>query len=400
MTTHRIPVQGYLETHSPRELFAEHGITIAPSTCGRVVSASYDQLAARKTDPMAIEARGHVLRILDGAYSPTKPLGKTVILARFFRRFFNHGEGGPEHQVDLTHPLARFEEKLDGSLVGVYFDPYDRDGMGRWHVATRTVPQGDKHLGGGYTARELYEKSVGYGLETFTGLCGMNPGHTYLSELCTPFNEVHVLQDEFKATLLGIRDTQTGVEYDPEPFALQAGIPSVKVHKFGSVEETLRYIHSQHPRKHEGMVAKILHPDGSVQRTKIKNAAYVATAHLTGMKVNSPRSVMSLVLTGCLGDVADSINAHMAEMGRKFELGLAAYAHTQDALYDKLCPTGTDRKTLAIAAGKNGLAHAYAFARFQGDVTNYVQWVNTQRKDGGWSDSFLDGLVKSVSSVG
>src|SRR6478609_5767270 len=112
----RLLVQQFLrEGGSPEQLLASHGVR-AKAYNGKV-SFVYDQLAARNDDPLACQCRGLVLR--EGSWE---------ILARPFDRFFNHGQA---EAASIDWATARFEEKLDGTLLIVYWDPLAGAG-GRW----------------------------------------------------------------------------------------------------------------------------------------------------------------------------------------------------------------------------------------------------------------------------
>lgn len=388
--TNPLPVQDFLREHSARELFAAHGVALRPSDDGKVMAVDYDQLAAKKSDNLVLECRGLVLRLYS-PFSPTKPVGETSIVARPMSRFFNHGEGGPEHQIDLNDPNVRFEEKYDGTLCNIYFDFEDH----QWNVATRSVPRGDKLLGDGYTTRELFEKAARMPFSDFANRLGPRE-HTYGFELCTPVNEVHVRQDDFQVTLLAVRDNQSGREFDPVPFATNAGICPARTHKFDTVEATLEYIHSQPSRAHEGMVAKLLDAEGRMRRTKIKNLSYVAAAHLAGSapKVNSLRSLMSLVLSGNFEDAAPTMNNYAAERGRVMEVKVGEHMRLQDALYESIGDVGTDRRVFGgIASKKTGLNMSYAFSRLDGKCANYADWIRRQRSATGFRDGLLDDLI-------
>lgn len=401
-----LPVQEFLLTRSVRDLFTVHGVGVSPDASGRVVSVSYDQIAAKKTDPLVLECRGLVLRLLDGVFDLDRPLGATEILARPLKRFFNHGEGGPEHQVDLTNPAVSYETKEDGTYIILYYDPYDARGAGRWHVATRSVPRGDQkasRLGGDITFRDLFLRALGVDdldrwangfFGTSIRLSGRN---TYVFELTTPLNEVFVRQDKFRVTFLGVRDRVTGLEFDPAGFTAAIGVPIPQRHVFANAAEAFTFIHSQPPREHEGMVAKLLVKPGVYLRAKIKNAAYVAASHVQGGNgaINSPRSLMTLVLTGAFGDVESTLNAHTAEVGRQMEAGLATYCQEQDAAYDRLFVPGMTRKELAVSMGTAGLNVAACFARFDGKVANFAGYIQSQRQADGWRDGVLDSLIKA-----
>ena len=111
-------VQSFLRTHSFRDLSAEHGVYATLSASGRKASLTYDQIEARESDPLACQCRGLVIGKTNGeVIDPQAPLGDTVVLARPFDRFFNHGQQGMDagHLVGLTG--TRVYEKADGCFT-------------------------------------------------------------------------------------------------------------------------------------------------------------------------------------------------------------------------------------------------------------------------------------------
>ena len=397
-----VPAQTFLRDHSHRELFEKHGISVYPSADGTDVSVNYDQIAAKKTDPMVQECRGLVLHLDSGVYSPDKPLGETHILSRPFKRFFNYGEGGPEHQFDLSNPNVRWEDKLDGTMISLFFNPWRES----WQLSTRSVPMADHKVssldGNDYTFRTLFEKTVGCELNDwvnlFRGAGGFDTTHTYLFELTTPLNEIPrgVRQDKFSTTILGIRNTQTGEEYDPIPFAERNDINSPKIFNFGSLQEALDYIHSQPPRHHEGMVAKLENRPCHYLRAKVKNASYVAARHAAeGNVASSTRSIMALILSDSFDDVEPILNTTLARVGREMQEKVGEYFRRQDSMYEATVKPGMSRKEVAQACGKAGLNVTACFARYDGKTSNYRGWVATRIQPSGWPHSVLDHLIDS-----
>ena len=286
-------------------------------------------------------------------------------------------------------------EKLDGTLTDGYLDPT----TGLWCVATRQVPDGDSTAsnlnGEHYTNRSLFEKCIGTDFHTWCQDRQFESAYTHMFELTTPLNSPYVHYEDFEVTLLGLRNTATGEELDPREYARDRGIRTPKVYKFGSLQETLAYIHSQPPRKHEGMVARGLKNSlGVYERSKIKNAAYVAAAH--AMEANlaaSTRSIMTLILTGSLDDMEGVINQHRMDIGRQMRADFDAYARYQDARYAELVRPGMERKEVARICGSNGLNVSSCFAVYDGKAKGFYDWVFLQQKADGWSSSFLDDLA-------
>lgn len=391
-----LPVQEFLRARSAADLLATHGVHLSPSSDGQVVAVSYDQLAAKKSDPLTHSCRGLILHILNGFRGPQEAIGDTVILSRPFDRFFNLGEGPEELRVNLSDPRTVFEEKLDGTFVDVYHDPF----LGSWQMGTRNVPRGDaqvNRLFGDMTYRGLFEKTVGGDLHTWASARPLCPEFTYMFELTTPANELYVRQDQYQVTLIGVRHTQTGREVDPQVVAPDLGLKSAKVHRFPSVEETLAWTHSRPPRDHEGLVAKLEVSPGVYLRSKVKNVAYVAAAHASdNIKASSTRSLMTLILTGNFEDVAPTLNTEIAARGRELESHLAEYCRRQDEGYLSLVTPGMDRKEVARVCGSAGLNVPACFARYEGKVDGFSGWIEGQKgRNGrtGWPDSLLDTLA-------
>ncbi len=125
----------FLRSHSFADLYAKHAVRVSIGTRPHKASLNYDQIAAREDDALACQCRGLVISTRGGSPLPSEgPVGDVVVLARSFDRFFNLGQ---QHaaKVDPSHDGTRVFEKLDGTLVIVYWDPH----MGEWCAATRAV---------------------------------------------------------------------------------------------------------------------------------------------------------------------------------------------------------------------------------------------------------------------
>lgn len=224
-------------------------------TYPNLVLLKYNQLESPFAEPMVREARG---LILDEAanWSP--------VCARF-SKFFNYGES---HAAQIDWKTARVQEKVDGSLVTIYY--YDD----KWHVATSGSPDASGRVGEySFTFAELFWKTfneMGLRLPNNPQLC--------LSfELTSRFNRVIVPHKEARLTLIGAHRRDIPDQRNNE-IAVEtvSGYPVVKSYKLSSFEDIVLSFKNIDPLSQEGYVVV----DGNYNRVKIKHPGYVALHHL------------------------------------------------------------------------------------------------------------------------
>jgi len=398
-------VQEFLKTKTLAALEQEHGVK-GRIERGYKVSLNYDQILAKESDKLAQQCRGLVLRtrLGDPPIVEDKALGETVVLARPFDRFFNHGQEAAA-TVDLEHPETAVFEKLDGTLCIVYHD----DLQGDWHVATRAVSEANLPVNGWdqFTFRTLFEKalseSLGAKFKEWTG--DLDRSHTYMFELCTPMNQVVVAHEDYSVTLIGCRETQTGREFWPHEIAPQIKVPHVDRHRFGNVEEMLEFVRQRDPRKFEGIVACQEAEPGFFRRIKIKNAQYLAFSRLKDA-ISSPRNVMMLILGENLDDAFVVMPEEIKERALNMQEGIRRmffdYKRDYQRLYDSVCASVPDephgskehRKAFALAAKSSGIWFEPAMLQYSGKCRDAHHFVWQKRDDNGsYPPSFLDYLI-------
>lgn len=196
------------------------------------------------------------------------------VICLAFRKFFNAEEGNA-HKLDWSK--AHVLEKLDGSMMQVYWDKY----ANKWFAGTTGTAEGEGEVNNklGTTFNDLFWKTVTekYKLNTSQ----MNKECCFIFELTTPYNIVVKPHGESSATLLTIRNLNTLEEVTRQEliqYAALLGVPVVKaydlnVNDIGSLKRTLENL----PWHEEGYVVY----DGD-NRVKEKNPAYVAVHHLKG----------------------------------------------------------------------------------------------------------------------
>ncbi len=399
-------VQEYLETHTFGDLAREHGVYASFSKSGHKWSLNYDQIEAKESNPLAQQCRGLVLSAEDGSVllatmgpdgkanrDGVSP-GKTTILAYPMNRFFNYGQGCAA-QVDWSDPKLAILEKLDGTLAIVYFDKFTDE----WCMATRSVPEADLLMDNGlYTFRTLFEKAVketlGYEFSEFTKY--LSPIHTYCFELTTPYNRIVVDYKGCGITLLALRNMNTLAERDPAQDTISSIVPVVQAHTYTSTEELVNWVSSLNPMEHEGVVVR----DSKFNRIKVKNAAYVAYNKLNDRLGSSERNCMEFILLEKDDDVAGFLPEEIVKNMAMIKSGLWLAIKEHDGFYQMVkaeadAKAPGDKKTFAILATKEKtLWTAPFFAMWDGKASSMKDFIQKNRKNGTWGDSFLDKLLE------
>lgn len=197
--------------------------------------------------------------------------------------FFKFGNYGESYCPDIDWKSARVQEKVDGSLIKVWF--YD----GKWRVSTNGTI-------------DAYKSDIGQSIfsvmnipyQTFGGLfdkakenCGLDfdrldKNKTYMFELVSPYNKVVVPYKNIEIYHIGTRDNTTFEELDED-----IGVQKPKQYDLHTLEDCIATA-SKMPYNEEGYVVV----DKNWNRVKIKSPQYVAVHHL---KNNGDLNFASLV---------------------------------------------------------------------------------------------------------
>jgi hypothetical protein len=295
-----------------------------------LVCLKYNQIDSPFAEPIVRECRGIILDEADG----------WRVVARTFDKFFNHGEG---HAAPIDWGTARVQEKLDGSLMQLYWY------RGEWRVASSGTPDASGRTvslqaEGADTFADLFWRThagIGYSLPR-----PAQRGETFAFELMTPQNRVVVRHSEPRLVLLAVRDTETGIERRPNN---RDGYPIVREFSLGSFDDVLASFQHIDPLCQEGYVVV----DGQWNRVKMKHPGYVAIAHMAGGGC-SPRRVMEIVRSGESAEVL----AHFPEWRPMFDdLGgrFNELVADLEAAYERIAhiPAGKDgQKAFAMEANR------------------------------------------------
>lgn len=405
-------VQEFLKNKSFGDLAKEHGVYATFSKSGHKFSLNYDQIEAKESDLLSQECRGLILSLDDGTPICGEKTsdgkinrdniipGSTKVIAYPMKRFFNYGQGAAAI-INWNDPEISILEKMDGTLTILYFDPFTK----QWCVATRSVPEADVQIDGGhYTFRTLFEKALKdttqLSFEEFT--TKLNVSTTYCFELTTPLNRIVVKYDDYRITLLAARTLNFGFmpELNINYLDELKGVPRVREYKLSTVEEILDWVSSQNPLEHEGVVVR----DVDYNRIKVKNASYVAYNKARDSLGTSDRNCLELVLLEKDDDVIPVLPQEIVDNLNKIKNGVQKMLIDYDNLYKESVKLANeinpgDKKAFALLVTKNkNTWSAPMFQMFAGKANNMKDFINKSKKDGTWSNSFLDKILELISN--
>ncbi len=239
---------------------------------GHKILLKYDQIESDMSLPEVQECRGLILE-----------KGTWKVMCMSFFKFFNSAEGNAA-KIDWNTAIVL--EKLDGSLIQVYYDWV----KGEWFAATSGTGEGEGEVNNklGTTFNQLFWQTF----EKFgSWVDSFNNKHTYVFELTTPYNIVVKPHGESSVTLITIRNNET-LEETPfqtlNQFGQLTNIPVVKYFALNNMDDLVKSLEEM-PWSEEGYVVV----DANFNRVKIKNPAYVAVHHtVTG---NAYHNVLQII---------------------------------------------------------------------------------------------------------
>ncbi|RYX83447.1 2'-5' RNA ligase [bacterium] len=177
-----------------------------------------------------------------------------------FFKFFNANE---VNAAAVDWETARVYEKLDGSLMSIYFY------AGEWRVASSGTPDASGPMGDlGISMAQCF-------WQTWQEAGYLVPGEewkgaTFMFEFMSQWNRVIVAHDKARIVFIGGRDHKFQ-EFGPEEYS-ESGWETVKSFPLTSLTEALAAAEELKPLVSEGYVVR----DAAFNRVKIKSPAYVA----------------------------------------------------------------------------------------------------------------------------
>jgi hypothetical protein len=256
----------------------EGDLKIRVARDGDLASLKYDQIESPMGDPLVRQCRGMVV---DAA--------TRRVVAWPYDKFWNHHE----HLADpIDWSTARVQEKLDGSLMILH----------RWSGAWQVASSGHPTAGGSFGSEQRTFRDAFWDIvrDQEIDLGALDPGTTYMIELCDHPNRVVVRHQRPRLVLHGARSLGSGEELSPLALrddATATGLELVREFSISSISDCLAAADALDPLQQEGFVVV----DAKFRRVKIKSPRYVALHHMRGEA--TPRRAIELWQAGEAGEL-------------------------------------------------------------------------------------------------
>jgi hypothetical protein len=274
---------GLTQDQALAQLTAELGIKVRDYD--KFVLLDYDMINSPKSHPIVIECRSLIVSKSD-----------FVPISLKFPRFFNAGEC-PDYYSDFDVKRAIPMMKLDGSLIGIWYNPFDKV----WEISTRGMAKAEGNHPMGGTFRDMGFDEQGF--QRFFGTYG-NKLTTYICEWISPENRIVTRYETSKLVLLGVSNiyTQTvdsipGILNDYRKYFANLGLEFEipQVFPQGELADLIAAANELDGLK-EGFV---LYDFVSGKRMKIKSSSYVCAHRIRGEDtVPTRKNLLELVFTG------------------------------------------------------------------------------------------------------
>ena len=262
-------------------------------------------------DPIVQEARGIILN--------TRTL---EVVCWPFRKFGNHYE----NYADPIHwASARVQEKVDGSIIKLWFDCEKQD----WQFSTNGMIRAENASVDEFSRISFYNlirRADNFGEILFDTL---DRDTTYIFELVSPDSRVVVPYETTTLYHIGTRNNRTGQEMDTD-----IGIRKPKmypIHSLGECVETA--IRLNRTGSGEIMAEGFVVVDENWNRVKVKSPDYIAKHTLTQMKSIPKCECVQMIME----DSADRVlicqaNPELIPVFKFYDYHLARLQHLADRL--------------------------------------------------------------------
>jgi len=295
-------IQRHIAKHGLEETIRK--FSLKTSEADGLILLNYNQIDSPKT-PETNECRGLILNKEDMS-----------VVCYPFHRFFNHQEGYAE-EVDFG--TADIEQKIDGSLLNLYFSP----NVGEWRVSTRGMINADGQINDyDMTFADLFWKTLPNSFREF--LVVADTSSNFIFELVSPYNRIVTRYEKPDLYLLGGRFIDTLEEMDVleiDIIAKDFGVNRPKTYKCSNLDSLVEMFNEMHPTE-EGFVVVDRNRKteaGNYPRVKVKNPAYVALHHSIGAGGDGYMSYKNIIKLWKLGET-EEVKSYYPEYKDRIEL--------------------------------------------------------------------------------
>lgn len=236
----------------------------------------YNQVFSDFNIPLVREARGIIFRESDWE-----------CVCHPFNKFGNYGES---YCPEINWKTASVQEKVDGSLIKFWYD-------NGWHISTNGTIDAFK-------ANLNNVKYQNFGQLVIVAINNvfinehdffdmLDPKCTYMFELVSPYNRVVIPYEETKLYFLGMRERNTGMEWNPEELDESFYFQIPKRYSLHSLEDVQKAANAL-SWDEEGYVVC----DEYFNRVKIKSPSYVMAHYVRNNNTINTERLVQIILDG------------------------------------------------------------------------------------------------------
>lgn len=329
---------------------------------GEYILLKYNQLGSDFFESIVRECRGSIFR---------QENGKWICVCRAFDKFGNYGEG---YVPTIEWESARVLEKIDGSLMKLWFD------KGMWHLSTNgtidafAAPLGDFDI----TFGDYFVECLNCSFNEFTMM--LDKDYCYMFEMIGPKNRVVIGYSEAKLYGLGKRNMKTmeEEEYD-EPWGKWCNVWLPQRFALYNLDEVLK-VATALTKDEEGFVVC----DEYFNRMKVKSPEYLVAAHLANNGMITRKRMLEIFLE----EKQDDFLAYCPQYEEEFEkLNIQFTALWREMLYGlyeffehELSFKSMPRKKFAEIVLKNKYKD-YLFKWYDGKEDLIIDYLRKLRPD-------------------
>jgi len=313
------------------------------------VLLKYDQIRSDMNMPLVRECRGIILDEKDRFAPVCVP-------------FFKFGNYGENYVPKIDWSSARFLEKLDGSLIKLWFH------NGSWRISSNgEIDARNAHINSDLLtdARKtdhytLFMEAWSKIDKTFDEL---DKNNTYMFELTSPHNRIVVKYDKTSIRHIGTRDINTLLECE-----VNIGISKPRSFAFNTLDNCIESA-KQLGYNDEGYVVV----DKHFNRVKIKSPLYVALSHIS-QGITTHGNIIEIIQK----NEQDEFLIYFPEFREVFEnivSGIEGFSAKQTAVLAEIQSMDFEsRKALAEVVTKTDCP-ACLFALIDGKVFSAHDWL-------------------------
>lgn len=345
-----------------RDVLSADPYNITIKEDGEFVLLKYSQIDSDFNLQIVRECRGAIF-VYDEQFN------HWTCVRRAFDKFGNYGEG---YAAKIDWDTAVVQEKIDGSLMSVWY--YNGD----WRISTNgtinafKAPLGDT----GLTFGEYFVECLNCSLETFFE--ELNKNHCYTFEMVGPLNRVVIPYNEPKLYAIGQRGMLSHAEYFYNgPLGEKYNIWLPPRYALYSLDDVIKV--AEHLSKYEeGFVVC----DAQFNRIKVKSPEYLMAARLHNNGVITKKRLIEIVLTEKVDDFiayCPAYEVRLLEVEDTIIQIMRGIASELDWVEDNHC-FSLARADYAKAIKDFKYKH-FLFAAYDGKFTNIKEYIYSMRPE-------------------